>query len=251
MRGSYWRFSRPLRCAGYLCLLLILAWVLRLANGIPPAGPKAVIRRAERAALRKPGEITEILEEGSGYSAAVTWLDGELYTYFLVPHYAKGEKTHRYEQGVVFRNTDGDSPFWCTTPTMDGYTVKDGDLVLQSVFFVLVKQPDPAVVSGKLTVRGEMEGAFRTWVSEAKRDDPRYLVFRLEQTEGGNKIREIFNALSNGSYYRSPVTAEAEVAFFDEEGNEIDRVSFSMVQGSFIAPDLEPIVVEGSYSYGA
>ena len=57
--------------------------------------------------------------------------------------------------------------------------------------------------------------------------------------------------MSNGSYYRSPVTAEAEVAFFDEEGNEIDRVSFSMVQGSFIAPDLEPIVVEGSYSYGA
>ena len=251
MRGSYWRFSRPLRCALYLCLLLVLAWVLRLANGIPPAGPETVIRRAERAALRKPGEITAILEEGNGYSAAVTWREGEIYTYFLEPDYGKGEKTRRYERGVIFRNTDGDSPFWCTTPTMGGYTVKDGKSIRQSFFYLLVKQADSAVVSGKLTVRGEMEGAFRTWVSEAKRDDPRYLVFRLEQTEGGNKIQEIFNALSNGAYYRSPVTAEAEIAFFDAEGNETDRVSFSMVQGSFSVPDLEPIVVEGSYSYGA
>jgi hypothetical protein len=232
MRRKTWRYSRPLRCVLYLCLLLFLVWLLRLTLGTPAADAVTVLRRAEKANLRPAGELVCILEQEGPFSTAVTWRGGELYTYTLVRHSADGKYTKRYGHALPCRDTAEDGRDWCTGPESSGYRLVDYHSVLASDFYVLVKQADPAVKRARLTIRGEAEGVTSVWESEAERTDPRCLAFRMEQRDGGDRIRQIWYALHAGRYYGEPVAARAEAVFYDAEGNEVSRMAFDMVEGS-------------------
>lgn len=228
MKRRFWRYSRPLNCAICLCLLLALAWFLRLAYGIPPMRAERLVRLTEKECLRRPGEIMEILDEGNIYSAAVTWSEGEIYTYVLMHDDKSGS---RYYGGLPCRDTEQFARDWCVTTSLEKWDVQLGKSTLKQHFYVLVKQPDARVTAGKLTIVGNMDGASRTWVSSAERINPYYLSFRIDQDRGGQIINQMYYALHSGWYLDSPVTAEAEAVFYDADGNEVNRLSFSMVEG--------------------
>lgn len=229
MKRRFWRYSRPMNCAICLCLLLALAWFLRLAYGIPRMSAERLIRQTEKQCLRRPGEIVEILNEGDIYAAAVTWSEGEIYTYVLMHDDDSGKK---YYGGMPYRDTEHSSGDWCVTTSMEKWDAQLSQNTLKRHFYVLVKRTDPRVVSGTLTVVTEVEGATRTWTSSAERANPYYLSFRIDQVGGGPFIKQMYNSMIAGGYLDSPVTAEAVAVFHDAEGNEVDRLAFSMVEGS-------------------
>lgn len=227
MRRRYWRFSRPLGSLVCVLLLLLLAWVLRLTLGAPPQGPEALLRRTERRMLRPPGELVEIVESQNNYATAVTWREGELYTYTLMPVDSDSQKrwTHRYTVGMPYRDTVHDSDWGCCTFPTNRFDIYNGKSVLNSSFYALVRVTDPQIRSGKLTVETVSEEFSRTWTSQAERGNPYYLAFELKLWGGSEAMREHFYAMHSG--YEG-VSAEAEAVFYDAEGREVSRMRFSM-----------------------
>ena len=239
MKKRHRRYSCPLRCCFSLCLLLFLVWALRLVSGPPPGSLQTLVRRTEKRCLRLPGELTEVLDEGARDSAAVTWREGELYTYRLSPTYTyrffpgfvQVWKNRRYRACLPYRGTDGTTTFWCTTPELEQYiyTHQDRDDLMNRSFCILVKQEDPAVTSGELTIRGKLEEDAYTWKCSAVRTDSRYLLFSVELERGGPRISRVFSAMCSGRAEGAPVTAEAEAVLWNEAGEEVERVRFSLL----------------------
>jgi hypothetical protein len=207
--------------------MVVLAWFLRLAMGPPAGSPEKILRRTERQLLRPPGELVEIIENRFNYATAVTWLDGELYTYALCPVDDDTTKTwsHRYTFGVPYRDTVHDSPWGCCTFTVVRHESYNLKTVMELSFNVLVRITDPRVRSGKLTVETTSEGYSKTWKAAAERTNPYYLAFTLKLWGGSDVMKDHFYAMHSCS---DDVTAEAEAVFYDEEGNEVSRMRFSM-----------------------
>ena len=235
MKKHFWRFRRPAGCLVCVLLLLALAWFLRLVYGVPPLGAEAELRRVERRYHRPAGELVQIIEEGDLFGAAVTRHEGELYTYMLFPADGSTLKgPRRYDGGGPWRDTVRDFSWGCTTPGMSYFVYQNNTNELQKRFYVLVKQSDPNVVSGKLEIVSTMEEGSRTWRSSAERLYPDYLAFPMEITRGSETSRLMYQSILNGHSYNAekPVTAEAEAVFYDAEGNEVSRIAFDMIRDS-------------------
>ena len=235
MKKHFWRFRRPAGCLVCVLLLITLAWFLRLVYGVPPLGAEAELRRVERRYLRPAGELVQIIEEGDLYGAAVTQQEGELYTYMLFPADGSTEKgPRRYDGGGPWRDTVRDFSWGCTTPALSYFVYQNNTNELQKRFYVLVKQSDPNVVSGKLEIFSTMEEGSRTWRSSAERLYPGYLAFPMELTGGSEMSRQMYQSILNGfsDNAEKPVTAEAEAVFYDAEGNEVSRIAFNMIRDS-------------------
>ena len=227
MRKRYWRFSRPVGSLVCVLLMVVLAWFLRLAMGTPAGSPEAILRRTERQLLRPPGELVEIIENRYNYATAVTWRDGELYTYALSPVDDDSTKTwkHRYTFGIPYRDTVHDSPWGCCTFTVIRHDTYNLKTVMDLSFRVLVRTTDPRVSSGTLTVVTESVDYTKTWNAKAERRNPYYLDFEIKLWGGSEVMKSHFYAMHSGT---EGVTAEAEAVFYDEEGNEVSRLRFSM-----------------------
>ena len=232
MRRHFWRYSRPVGCLLCLCLLLILAWFIRLVSGPPAAGVETQIRRAERRCLRPAGELAEIYNEGQYYPYAVTKRDGELYTYFLAPQGLMGDKRKRCTGAFRWQDTAGDLPWGCCIGPFYQFELVGGSNVYVQWMYVLVKNPDPAAVSGKLSIEASLgngdEAYTRTWTARAERRDPDYLSFRLELRGGSERMRQLFSAIYNG-VGSTDTTATAEAVFYDADGKETGRLQFDML----------------------
>lgn len=227
MRKRYWRFSRPVGSLVCVLLMVVLAWFLRLTMGTPAGSPEAILRRTERQLLRPPGELVEIIENRYNYATAVTWRDGELYTYVLSPVDDDSTKTwkRRYTFGIPYRDTVHDSPWGCCTFTVIRHDTYNLKTVMDLSFRVLVRITDPRVSSGTLTVVTESEDYTKTWNAKAERRNPYYLDFEIKLWGGSEVMKSHFYAMHSGT---EGVTAEAEAVFYDEEGNEVSRLRFSM-----------------------
>ena len=232
MRRVFWRYSRPVGCLLCVCLLLVLAWLIRLVSVPPAAGVETQIRRAERRCLRPPGELAEIYDEGSYYPYAVTKRDGELYTYFLTPQALEGKGRKRCTGANCWRDSAGDQAWGCSIGPFYQFELTGGSTTQVQWMYVLVKNSDPAVTAGRLTIEtglgaGE-EAHTRTWTARAERRDPDYLSFRLELRGGRDSSRELFSTLYNGVGSKE-TTAMAEAVFYDADGNEAGRLQFDML----------------------
>jgi hypothetical protein len=169
----------------------------------------------------------EIIENRYNYATAVTWRDGELYTYVLSPVDDDSTKTwkHRYTFGIPYRDTVHDSPWGCCTFTVIRHDTYNLKTVMDLSFRVLVRTTDPRVSSGTLTVVTESEDYTKTWNAKAERRNPYYLDFEIKLWGGSEVMKSHFYAMHSGT---EGVTAEAEAVFYDEEGNEVSRLRFSM-----------------------
>ncbi len=236
MRRRYWRFSRPAGSLACLLLLLVMAWFVRLAYGTPHSSPEAELRRTERRMLLPPGELVEVYEARFNGANAVTWQDGDLSVYYLYPEddSTKQEWKHRYQNGTLLCRTAGDSSWGCRTSVFLE-TNFDPGVTTRHWFCVLVKNEDPRVTRGTLTIRSALGEYSRKWAAKAERTNPYYLSFRLERSGGINAMQTIFNDLCNG-FSSEGTEAEAEAVFYDTEGNEVSRLVFDMIRA---VPDRE------------
>ena len=243
MKRRFWRFSRPVGSLVCVLLLLVLTWFMRFAAGTPHGSPEAVLRRTERRYLRLPGELVEVFETRLNAANAVTWRDGELAVYYLTSEDDdnRGEWKHRYQDGFLYRSAQPGSWGCCTTPFIQ-FDVNKGNMVTKRWFYVLVKNQDPQVTGGKLTVESWLGDYHRTWRAEADRTNPYYLTFRLEINGGGEKTLSIFNALCGGDS-GDGATAEAEAVFIDADGNAVSSLRFDMIEE---LPDTERSAENGA-----
>ncbi len=233
MRGRYWRLSRPLGCCLCILLCVLLAWLLRMAYGVPAMGAKAQLRRTERRLLREPGELVEVFEEGSVYAAAVTWHDGQIRTYALFPESEElmDSDRDRYTDGMPWRETESAYDWGCTTASMDRLEPASGakSTVVKRRLYVLVRQTDPRIVSGTLRIIGRLGSRERPWESEAVRTNPYYLAFPIELWGGTDESRQMYYAIQHGTSQAQKVTAMAEGVFYDAEGNEVEKKRFQLI----------------------
>ena len=233
MRRYDWRYSRPVGCLLCVCLVLALAWLIRLVSGPPAVGAEAQVRLIERRSLRSPGEIAEIYDEGQGFPYAVTKRDGELYTYILQPQLLEGEKRHRFTGGSCWRETPGDLPWGCCIGPFFQFEISNGNSVQVQWMYVLVKNSDPTVSAGRLSVTASLgtgDTAYtRTWSARAERRDPDYLSFRLELRAGSDRAHTLFSAIYNG-VGAEDTAASAEVIWMDGDENEVSSLQFDMVR---------------------
>ena len=233
MRKIYWRYSRPLGCGICVLFLLLLAWFLRFTGGPPATGAEAQVKLAERRCLRPPGELTEVVDEGVWYPFAVTKRDGELYTYYLTTQEREGRGRKRFTGGIPWRDSVGNMPWGCCIGPFHQFELPDrGTAVMVQWTYVLVKNSDPAVTGGQISIEASLENGdepyARTWTARAERTDPDYLRFRLELRGGSKTMRQLFSAIYNG--FATPGTAaEAEVVFYDADGTETSRLQFDML----------------------
>lgn len=246
MKRRYWRFSRPAGCFLCLCVLLFMAWLIRLFCGPPPAGAAEQVKRLERRCLRPPGALVEVYREGDYYPVAVTEREGELYTYYLFDKGPGSEGKPGYTDGSVWRDTVHDLPWGCCIGPFYQYEVNKGNAVWRMWTYVLVKNTDPAVTGATITATtriGDGNGArSRKWTAEAVRRNPYYLAFRLELFGGSELARRQFSAIVNG-LAAEDTEAGAEVVFYDADGNERSRLQFDMLK--------KPTEEERSEDHGA
>ncbi len=234
MRRIFWRYSRPVGCLLCVCLLLVLAWLIRLVGGPPAAGIETQIRRAERRCLRPPGKLAEIYDEGQLFPFAVTKRDGELYTYYLhlYSQGLAGKERRRCTGAFRWRDSAEDLPWGCSIGPFQQFELTNGSTTNVQWMYVLVKNSDPAVTAGRLSIEtglGTGEETYtRTWTAWAERKDPDYLSFRLELRGGSDRARQLFSALYNGVGSKD-TTAMAEAVFYDADGNEAGRLQFDML----------------------
>ena len=232
MRRRFWRFSRPVGSLVCVLLLLLLIWFIRLGRGIPHGSPEDVLRRMERKMLLSPGELVEVYEARFNAANVVTWRDGELAVYYFLPEDDNNKKQwkHRYQDGFPLWQAQPDFDWGCCTGMfVDLNANRENKIVTAHRFYVLVKNPDPQVTRGSLTIQSRLGDYTRKWTAKAERTNPYYLSFRMERFGGNNATQELFDALCSGRSSQG-AEAEAEAVFYDADGNEVSCLRFSMIE---------------------
>ena len=242
---------RPIHAA--LCILgiLLILYVLRLSYGPPPVfGEEAMFRRLERQYLREAGtRIAHWSNRNEDYYAC--W-DGKDILVYYAPWNNKVtfvgvEQTpvpkpiiRRYSYGVLARRSH-DGGWGC--PGCEVW-IRKGDVWVGSLP-ILVKNDDPAVKRGELTVTArdyseDNNGYVHkyTWQADAGRMNPWVFVFELTPWQKHNNSSMLYYISS--AYDPGGISASAEIVWYDEGGAELYRQQIELIgQG------------EGSEEYGA
>ena len=246
MKKGNRRFPRPLGCL--LCLLLLLGalWLLRLLNGPPGLAPVPALRQAERRALRAPGEVVTLLDDGASSILAATWREGTLYTYLLYCtdlSFEEGHRGNRFAGGYPWRDTASGASWGCLTPSSVSFDF-EAQGSIRRTYHLLLAEPAPEAVRAELrlggtllieTEAGEHEEVARSWKAEAERENPYAFVFDIvvpDHNGSSYESRQILNAVANAPLGSDgAVTAWAEVVFYDAAGNEWERRTFDPLEG--------------------
>ena len=238
------RIPRPVHAAFcFLCFLLILLF-FRLEYGPPAAwGEEAVLRRAERKNLRAPGEVIAVWNEWNEQSFAV-WDGSEVQVYDTlwenkVSFYGE-ERTpkpkplvRRYTRAILWRDSR-EKGWGCTGIVTSVWKSASSDW--ESSLPLLIKNGDPAAARGYLTVTArdasEGSGSVRlyTWHAEAERENPWVFLFFVTPQQQGNNISQVMNRIANGRDWNGEITAEAEIVWYAEDGQELYRQSIQLIE---------------------
>ena len=250
------RLSRPLHAA--LCLLAILLALtcVRLLSGAASLmTEKAALRRAQRQSLRVPREAA-ITVNIFGQQTFVVWDGGEIQTYhawWKRPFRRGYSRNGDRESGLILMEEplirdyyfcylwrdSRDFGWGCPGTVLTEYSVDGtGGWGLRYTLPLLVKNTDPAVVSGTVTVRGVVRDKYDQpygVTASALRENPWFFSF-LPETNW-SVTASAFQSITGSD--GSSATAEAEIVWYDENGNELYRQQIELIE------------TEGSEYYGA
>ena len=230
---------RPLHAA--LCLLAIplVLGLTRLFCGPAPAlSAAAALHRAQRKYIREPVEPAACWEERNEQLFAV-WDGGEIQVYS-----ARWSRLDRRSISYGLSNDAGIKPvvrvYDRCTPWRDSRSLGWGSpgMPVEGSLPLFVKNEDPAVASGHFTVRGEVNIGSRddpaeapyTCTAASRRSDPHFFTFWVRPEGDEETALLVRNRLKNLGAEISGITAEAEIVWYGENGEELCRQSFDMME---------------------
>ena len=234
------RLARPVHIILCLLAILLVLGLTRLFCGPAPAlSAAAALQRAQRRYIRPPVEMAACWTDRNEQLFAV-WDGGEIQTYTALwsRFYRKyvdwrpGETL--VEPVVRVRVYDR------CTPWRDSRSLGWGcpGMPVDGALPLFVKNGDPAVASGRFTVRGEVNiGAWNAPIdvpysctADAERSDPRFFAFWVKPEGDSDTVQRVLNRLMNLGVEISSITAEAEIVWYDDSGEELYRQVFDMME---------------------
>lgn len=235
------RLPRPLHAALCGLVLLLAALFLRLEYGPPAAeGEEAILRRMERQYLRAPAEPVAQWSDMSRQFFAV-WDGSEIQVYLGIWNNGAtfyGEErvpkpkpiVHLYRFGSLWRDS-GVIGWGCPGLTISVWRTSEWVNSLP----LLIKNDDPAAVRGSLTVSARDDSPEATirqyvWHAASERENPWFFIFFVTPTERGNSPQQVLNAIQNVWTPGEDITAEAEIVWQDESGNELYRQTIDLIE---------------------
>ncbi len=251
------RLPRPLHAA--LCLLAVLlglTLVRLLCGPTDLMTERQALRRAQRQSLRVPREAVDTVNvfnqqlfavwDGSEIQAYQAWWKRPLrrgYSYN-----SAGERglvlmaeplIRDYYYCYLWRDSR-DYGWGCPGTVMTGYRVHDTSWMSKYSLPLLVKNSDPAALRGEITVRGAIRDDVYDQpfgvTADARRENPWFFTFLLE-TDWSVAARA-FHYIEGGTEEET-CTAEAEIVWYDADGNELYRQQIELIES------------EGREHYGA
>ena len=220
-----------------LAILLVLGFVRLSCGPVPAFSEAAALHRAQRQSIRGPVEPAACWNDRNEQLFAV-WDGGEIQVYSALwrrfdrrnVNYHLGEPAPEpivrvYERCILWR--DSRSLGWgCPGMPVDG------------ALPLFVKNDDPAVASGFFTVRGEVNiGGWNAPIdvpyscsAAAERSDPHFFTFWVKPEGDPDTAQRVRNRLTNLGAEISGITAEAEIVWYDDSGEELYRQSFDMME---------------------
>ena len=251
------RLPRPFHIAFCVLGLLAVLTVLRLMYGPPSVyGEKAILRRMERQNLRTHGELIGYWSDMSEQTFAF-WDGAEILIYQTnwenKGYFAGEDRTpvpkpliHRYRYGHLL--WDSRHYGWGTPGPVIEVQSPYGSEWMRKLP-VLVKNSDPAVKSGELTVTArdysENNNGYvhkYTWQTDAERENDWVFVFLMPRLNK-DVNPHLLSAISGGYRAVGRYEASAEIVWYDESGKELYRQQFDLFKGDGQG--------EGSEYYGA
>ncbi len=238
------RIPRPVHAALCLVVLLLIPVFFRLEYGPPAAwGEEALLRRAERQYLRAPGEVIAVWND-TNIQDFVVWDGREVQVYDTlwennVSFYGV-ERTpkpkpivHRYTRAILWRDSR-EKGWGCTGMVTSVWKSSSSDWVRSLP--LLIKNDDPAAVRGHLTVTAhddsESSGSIHlyVWHAEAERENPWVFLFFVTPQQRGDQPLLVMNRIANGYDYTGEITAEAEIIWYSEDGEELSRQYIDLIE---------------------
>ena len=242
MRGR--RIPRPVHAALCLLGLLLIPVFFRLEYGPPAAwGEEAILRRAERQNLRAPGEVIAVWNDTNIQDFAV-WDGREVQVYDTMwesrgAFYGE-ERTpkpkpivHRYTRAILWRDSR-ERGWGCPGNLTSVWRSATSEWVRSLP--LLIKNDDPAAVRGHLTVTAHDDSKdsgsihLYVWHAEAEREDPWVFLFFVTPQQRGNQPLQVMNRIASGWDWHGEITAEAEIVWYAEDGQELSRQNIQLIE---------------------